>query len=479
MDGAEAVLAALDPEQRLVALAQGAPVAVVAGPGTGKTRALTSRIAYGVAVGAVDPAAVLAVTFTVRAAGELRDRLARFGIEGVQARTFHSAALAQAQFFWPLAFGVKLPRVADSSVRLATEAMARFGLEGAGLARDLAQEIAWTKQTNVVPERYAATAVAAGRHVAGVEPGRVADVIVEYERVKQGYGLIDFDDILLCCAAVLEESEEAARQMARRYRHLLVDEFQDVSPIQSRLVELWQGPHHDVCVVGDPAQTIHGFAGARSRHLEGFAQGRRGARRVVLDRNHRSTREIVAAANALMRGHGGVELRAPERGGPQVEWAEARSDRAEAWAAAEWLADLAAAGVAWSDMALLYRIHAQSAVLSAALDERSIPCRVVAPTDRLGGDAGARPARGPGDAVTLCTLHSAKGREWAAVGVVGAHEGLLPHVRATRPPEVEEERRLLYVGLTRARSQLRVSWVADPSVGQGAPSRFLREAGLV
>jgi DNA helicase-2/ATP-dependent DNA helicase PcrA len=475
----EGILEGLDPEQREVALALGRPTAVIAGPGTGKTRALTSRIAYGVTTGAVDPGATLAVTFTTRAAAELRERLAGLGVAGVQARTFHSAALAQAQFFWPLAFGVRLPRVADSPARLVAELLPRFGLDGPYLARDLAQEIAWTKQSNVVPERYVALATAAGRHVQGAEPAQVADVLLEYERVKQGYGLIDFDDILLCAAAVLEESEEAARQMARRYRHLLVDEFQDVSPIQSRLIELWRGPHHDVCVVGDPAQTIHGFAGARSEYLAGFAQRHKGARRVVLDRDYRSSAAIVGAANALMAGHGGVTLRAQRPAGPPVEWAEARSDQAEAWAVAEWLADLHAAGTPWRQMAVLYRAHSQSGVVAAALAERDIPCRVVTPSDRLGGDAGQAGGReGDGAAVTCCTLHSAKGREWDAVGIVGVSEGSVPHVRAVGREAVDEERRLLYVGLTRARRHLRVSWVCDPYLGVGAPSRFLGEIGV-
>jgi DNA helicase-2/ATP-dependent DNA helicase PcrA len=466
----------LDHEQLAVAQSQGSPLAVVAGPGTGKTRALTARIAHGAATGALDPEATLAVTFTTRAAAELRSRLAGMGVAGVRARTFHSAALAQAQFFWPLAFGVKLPQVLDSSAQLVRQVMPGFALEGRGLERDLAQEIAWTKQSNVTPERYQAAARAAGRRLPGLEPNRVAEVIVEYERLKQTLGLIDLDDILLCAAAVLNESEEAARQMARRYHHLLVDEFQDVSPIQWRLVELWRGRGRDICVVGDPAQAIHGYAGARSEYLEAFARRLgRGAAQLGLSRDYRSTPQIVALANAVMAGHGAVELRSQRPDGPAVVWDSAASEEQEAAAAAAWLAQLGAAGLPLSEMALLYRGHAQAAGLVQALRRLSLPHRLIQPGGALESEAG--PTAGP-PAITCCSLHAAKGCEWEAVALVGAGEGRLPHPRATTPEALAEERRLLYVGLTRARQHLRVSWSPCRRGGPGRPSRFLGPAGI-
>jgi DNA helicase-2/ATP-dependent DNA helicase PcrA len=470
------ILEQLDPEQRTVALAQGQPLVVIAGPGTGKTRALTSRIAYGAAVGAIDPRATLAVTFTTRAAAELRTRLAQLGVAGPQARTFHSAALAQARYFWPLVYGVNLPRLVEAPERLIRELLPRFGLAGTYLARDLAHEIAWTKHSNVVPERYATLAPAAGRQVDGVSWAQTADLITEYELLKQGYGLIDFDDILLCAAAVLEDSEEAARQMARRYRHLLVDEFQDVSPIQARLTQLWRGPHEDLTAVGDPAQTIHGFAGAESRYLTDFARWQRHTQSLRLSRNYRSSPQIVTMANQLMRPFGGVDLQAQQAAGPAVEVAQARSNEAEAWAVVEWLADRATDGLPWSDMAVLYRSHAQAAAVTTALAERNIPYHVVAAG--TGDEERVRPGPLPtsAGAVTCCTLHSAKGREWEAVGIVGLAEGLVPHIRAIRPAEVAEERRLLYVGLTRARRYLRLSWAGEAAGGRGQPSRFLHEA---
>jgi DNA helicase-2/ATP-dependent DNA helicase PcrA len=475
---AEEHLDGLDDSQRSVATAQSVPVAVIAGPGTGKTRTIAHRLAYGCATGDIDPSASLAVTFTTRAAAELRTRLRALGGTGVQIRTFHSAALAQAQHFWPLAYGAALPRVCDSAVGLIEDVLPRFALSGAGLARDVAQEIAWTKQANVLPEDYERMALAAGRRVPGVDPDRVTDLLLEYERIKQGRGLIDLDDILLCAAAVLEESDEAARQMRRRYRHFVVDEFQDVSPIQSRLVDLWLGPHQDICVVGDPAQTIHGFAGARSEYLLHFAADHCGTERVELTHNYRSTPQILAVANAVIHGHGGVVLQAATPPGPPVVWSEEPNDTTEAAGAAVWLADRGAAGLPWSQMAVLYRSHAQAETVSRALEARAIPYRVVRPSGRLGVSEESTPLSDP--KVTCCTLHSAKGREWEAVAVIGVHEGALPHSRAWGAGAIAEERRLLYVGLTRARRHLLVSW-ARTSVfgGRAAPSRFLVEAGLV
>jgi DNA helicase-2/ATP-dependent DNA helicase PcrA len=475
---AEELLDGLDDEQRAAATALGGPVAVIAGPGTGKTRVIVHRLAYGAATGAIDLDATLAVTFTARAAAELRARLSRLGGGAVQARTLHSAALAQAQFFWPLVYGVALPRVADSPAGLLDEVLPRLGLDSRpGLARELSQAIAWAKQTNVVPEEYARRAAAAGRSVAGVDGERVADVLIEYERVKQARGVIDFDDILLCAAAVLEDSDEAARRLAVRYRHLAVDEFQDVSPIQSRLIELWRGRRSDLCVVGDPAQTIHGFAGARSEYLTGFAAAHRGARAVTLANNYRSSPPILAVANAVMRGRGGVALAAQAPPGPPVTWSEEPDEATEAAGAAVWLAGLAAAGTPWSEMAVLYRAHSQAEAVARALRERSIPLRVVRPGDQTADAAEA--GRGPAAAVACCTFHSAKGREWDAVAVVGVQEGVLPHSRAVGPGALAEERRLLYVGLTRARRHLLVSWAsASPYGGRVGPSRFLVEAGL-
>src|SRR3954470_3264211 len=319
---AEALLAGLDPEQRAVATTLTGPVAVIAGAGTGKTRAITHRIAYGVATGVYNPTSVLAVTFTTRAAGELRGRLQQLGARGVQARTFHSAALRQAQYFWPQVYGADLPQVLDNRMSLVAEAASRLRVRvDTPRLRDLVSELAWAKVSNVTAEDYPRLAAAAGRGVAAVDPETVARVFVAYEAAKRDRGRIDFEDILLCTAALMSDHPEVADTIRRTYRHLVVDEYQDVSPLQEALLTLWRGDRTDLCVVGDPAQTIHSFAGAQARYLTGFARRFPGATVVKLVRDYRSTPQVVGCANAVMAaGSGAVTLQAQQPSGPEVEF---------------------------------------------------------------------------------------------------------------------------------------------------------------
>ncbi|MBK8463046.1 MAG: ATP-dependent DNA helicase UvrD2 [Nigerium sp.] len=551
------ILDGLDPEQRQVALALEGPVVVLAGAGTGKTRAMTHRIAYGVATGAFDPAAVLALTFTTRAAGELRERLRALGVARVQARTFHSAALRQAQYFWPQAYGSDLPPVADRRIALVADALRRDRLTpDTTLLRDVAGEISWAKVSNVAPGEYAALAPARHREVNGVAPDQVGRVMAHYEAVKAARGVIDVDDILLCTAGMLAEHADIAAQVRRAYRHFVVDEYQDVSPLQQALLDLWRGGTDELCVVGDPAQTIHSFAGAQASFLTGFTARHPDATRIELVRDYRSTPQVVALANAVMVGHGpSVGLRAQRPSGPEPVFAGAASEASEAGTVAAWLAALHATGVPWPEMAVLYRIHAQSPAFESALTDAGIPfatrgsegfferaevriaLRALAaagkatpdeapdavlrtalaglgfttePPAGQGGarerweswsalaglgddlvrarpearvadllavlDARARAQHAPaGQGVTLSSLHAAKGLEWDAVAITGAHEGSLPFALATTPAEVSEERRLFYVGLTRAREHLHVSWSATRSGGgqRRSASRFL------
>ena len=580
---AEGLLAGLDPEQREVATTLRGPVAVIAGAGTGKTRAITHRIAYAVATGVYNPTAVLAVTFTTRAAGELRGRLHQLGARGVQARTFHSAALRQAQYFWPRVHGTELPAVLDNRMSLVAEAAHRLRVTvDTPRLRDLVGEIGWAKVSNVPAEDYARLAAGNGRSIASMDSETIARVFAGYEALKRDRVRIDFEDILLCAAALIDEHEEVRDAVHRAYRHLLVDEYQDVSPLQQALLDLWRGDRGDLCVVGDPAQTIHSFAGAQAHYLTGFARRHPEATVIRLVRDYRSTPQVVATANAVMRGADPVfkaahtaargvgagsvlqvvTLQAQRPDGPAPVFAEATDEAAEAGAVADWLVGLAAAGVSYREMAVLFRVNAQAPLVEQALTERQIPYVVrggerfyerpevrqallmlraevrAAPVDGPGGGRPLEhmqavlsgigwtpePPKGAGavrerwesltallgvaedvlsavgdtaaglvdvvaelgrraeaqqvpaaQGVTVSTLHSAKGLEWDAVALLGIHEGSLPFVLATTPEQVAEECRLLYVGLTRAREHLRVSWSRTRHGGSTVrrPSRFL------
>ncbi len=297
----DALLDDLDPEQRQVATALNGPVAVIAGAGTGKTRAITYRIAYGVATGSYNPTSVLAVTFTTRAAGELRGRLQRLGAHGVQARTFHSAALRQAQYFWPQVYGGELPHVLDNRMGLVAEAAGRLRVrvDTPGL-RDLVSEISWAKVSNVGAEDYPRLAAQHNRRIASYDSETVSRVFAAYEKAKRDRGRIDFEDILLCAAALMSDHPEIAETIRRTYRHLVVDEYQDVSPLQEALLNLWRGNRAELCVVGDPAQTIHSFAGAQAGYLTRFGQRFPEATVIRLVRDYRSTPQVVRCANSIM-----------------------------------------------------------------------------------------------------------------------------------------------------------------------------------
>ena len=303
--GAGAVLDALDPEQRAVALAVRGPVCVLAGAGTGKTRAITHRIAYAALTGVVDPARVLALRFTVRAAGELRGRLrllsgAGLGTEAVRATTFHAAALRQLTYFWPRVVGGRPPRLIESKLPLLGDAarVLRLRTERGGLS-DIAAEIEWAKVTQVRPDEYVAAAAKAGRAPGPVGADGVASLYDTYERLRRERQLIDFESVLELTAAILADSRPAADQVRASFRSFVVDEYQDVNPLQKLLLDVWLGDRDDLCVVGDPHQMIYSFTGATHRYLTGFAAEFPDATVVRLVRDYRSTPQVVALANRL------------------------------------------------------------------------------------------------------------------------------------------------------------------------------------
>ena len=379
--GADAVLEALDPEQREVAAHPGGPMCVLAGAGTGKTRAITHRIAYGVLSGVHQPQRVLAVTFTARAAGEMRTRLRDLGVGGVQARTFHAASLRQLHYFWPQAIGGAAPEVMPHKAGAVAEAAGRLRLRfDSAAVRDVASEVEWSKVSLLTPETYAAAAAARRREPpAGLDPTAMARLVAAYEEVKTERGVIDFEDVLLLMVGILREHDEVARAVRSQYRHFVVDEYQDVNRLQQTLLDLWLGGRDDICVVGDPAQTIYSFTGASPEHLLGFRARHPQARTVELVRNYRSTPQVVSLANLVLRGPGGqrrsgaVELRAQRPEGPAPELVVADNDPDEAAQVATRIAALVADGHPPSEVAVLFRTNGQSESFETALAERGIP----------------------------------------------------------------------------------------------------------
>jgi len=563
----EALLAGLDPEQREVALAARGPVCVLAGAGTGKTRAITYRIAHAALSGTVDPAHVLALTFTVRAAGELRGRLRQLGAGQVRASTFHAAALRQLNYFWPRVVGGRPPKLIDSKASLVREAAKRARVrlgaaaEGAsGALADTAAEIEWAKVIQVRPDGYARAAAAAGRSAAA-GPDNLAAVYAAYEELRRERHLIDFESVLELTAAILIDSRPAADQVRDIFRHFVVDEFQDVNPLQKLLLEAWLGDRDDLCVVGDPNQVIYSFTGATSSYLTGFTADFPGATVVRLVRDYRSTPQVVAVANQLIKSAAPLAAQRPP--GPRPVLTEYPHDAAEAAGVADRVRALTAAGVPTREIAVLVRVNADTERFELALAEAGLPYVIRGaerfyerpvvrqalvllrgaargeaaadsgdslpdsvrhvltgigltprpPAGLRGGAAtrenweslaaiaqlademhAARPEATMGDfsaelamradlghapavdGVTLASMHAAKGLEWDAVLLPGLVEGLMPIVHARTAQAVEEERRLLYVAVTRAREHLYLSWSpARTAGGRGGRqrSRFL------
>ncbi|MFF7166183.1 ATP-dependent DNA helicase UvrD2 [Streptomyces sp. NPDC008086] len=568
-DSADAVLEGLDPEQREVATALQGPVCVLAGAGTGKTRAITHRIAYGVRAGILQPSSVLAVTFTNRAAGEMRGRLRQLGAAGVQARTFHSAALRQLQYFWPKAVGGSMPRLVDRKIQLVADAAAacRIRLDRNEL-RDVTAEIEWSKVTQTVPADYPPAIAKAGRD-APRDPAEIAQIYNVYEDLKRDRSVIDFEDVLLLTVAILQDRHDIADQVRSQYQHFVVDEYQDVSPLQQRLLELWLGDRDNLCVVGDASQTIYSFTGATPDHLLDFRTRHPGATVVKLVRDYRSTPQVVHLANGLLaqaRGRAAdhrLELVSQRDAGPEPVYTEYTDEPAEAEGAARRIRELMDSGVPAAEIAILFRTNAQSETYEQALADAGVPYQLrgaerffdrpevrkagiaLRGAARFGGNdtllddapdlpsqvravlSGegwtTQPPAGSGavrerweslaalvnlaqdfaaakpdatlahlvtelderataqhaptvQGVTLASLHSAKGLEWDVVFLVGVAEGMMPITYAKTDEQIEEERRLLYVGVTRARRHLHVSWALTRAPGgrpNRRPSRFL------
>jgi len=555
----ESVLEGLNEEQREAAMATVGPVAILAGAGTGKTRVISHRVAYAVATGAVDPARVLVVTFTEKAATEMKHRLGRLGLPNVAASTFHSAAKRQLEFHWPRLHGRPLPSVLDSKLGIVMP-LARQLPGGYRFtpAKDLADEIEWAKVRRIGPADYAHEATAQHRE-APLPADIFATVYRRYEQAKERRGVIDFEDMLGLAVELYETDPGAAALVRQRYEWFSVDEYQDTNRLQEDLLRLWLGDRRDLCVVGDPNQTIYSFTGATADYLTGFEDRYPGCRVIALTQNYRSTPQILSLANRLVAASSQLRATLDDGASPSLSAHTDAGEEESAIVAA--IGAHAAAGVPMNEIAILVRTNAQLVGFESALTRTGMPftirgqrffarpevrsARQALTSGRLDGeltevlatrwrsvlgfdeqqppgpgaeardrhaslltllgiarelvgrlpattvadylaelqrrDAEEVAAAGQGLGVVLSTYHRAKGLEWDAVFLPMLEEGTLPIRQSLKDDDaIGEERRLLYVGITRARQHLAISWAAQRPNPRGGvvrtkPSRFVAE----
>jgi len=546
------LIESLDENQRKVALALVGPVRVLAGAGSGKTRAITHRIAYGVETGVYSAEKVLALSFTVKAAGEMRSRLSELGVEGVACRTFHSAAMRQLAHFWPDLIGGDLPKVLHSKAATLKRAAAQLNIRATDeLLRGIAAEIEWRKVRLLSMDDY--EAVLPDRPLpGGLSADATLALVQKYEDLKDDQRNLDFEDTLIATLGMLNSEKWVADRVHEQFRFFVIDEYQDVSPVQRALLDAWRGSHAEVCVVGDPNQTVFGFAGASDEHLLRFESEFPGAITVELDRNYRSTPEIVRLANSTVP-NSPLELVSMRESGPNPGVIDSATDEDEARAIGDAIRAVIESGTDPADIAVLYRINVQSLVVEQILGEMRIPFRVrggrffdepvvtqalVLVRGRLQTDPAAnardtmalilrehlgwlsKPPANPVDrhawnimsalaqiaenlpetatvvdlaadlkhrtdnemepavsAVTLTTIHNAKGLEWDTVFVIGMSEGLFPFSYSMGDGPIQEERRLAYVAFTRARRSLMLSWAERQKTSgpMRTRSRFIPE----
>jgi DNA helicase-2/ATP-dependent DNA helicase PcrA len=553
----EQILTGLDPEQLAVVTAIRGPVCVIAGAGTGKTRVITNRIAYAINAGVTDPTKVLALTFTARAAGEMRARLRTLGVPNVAARTFHSAALKQLLYFWPYSFGGQFPTLLTTKSGFISQAIERAEIAipaQAASLREIASEIEWAKVLEISPDNYQAEAIAAKRSIrlpnsksATENLEIIAKVYEAYESLKKQERTLDFEDILLLTVGMLEEDRGVRERVRDQYRFFTVDEYQDVSPLQQRLLNIWLGNREEICVVGDAAQTIYSFAGATSNFLLTFKNRFPNAQTYRLSRGYRSTPEIINTANQILRSanlisdHGNELSSANSHGDKPLINGFNTSAEEIAFVVNSVVANIKA-GADSSDIAILARTNAQLDQIKSALNNSKVASQIrsgerffdrvdVRDAMRVIRSASVLPPEGGdwyedlvsvlrpfGDAdyvsaflrlaremqegsieldsadlslsgdlkiktsmrtflreledraeqnnpptlpgVTLSTLHSAKGLEWNHLYLIGLSDGLLP---MSNNNDLNEERRLFYVGVTRAKQSIQITYAGKPS----------------
>lgn len=515
------ILAALDESQREAATTLKGPLAIIAGAGSGKTRTISHRIAYGIATGAYTESRVLALTYTNRAAAELRTRLRQLGAPGVQVRTFHSAALAQLQFFWPQLTENFAPKLVTQKAPIIAEVLDSMGIRVNDQERfALQSEVEFLRYAMLDIERYPELE----RPGLSINPERFVEFFQSYALLKQKKRVVDWEDAILLTIGMLRNESRMLSHVQQQYRFFTVDEYQDISPLQQALLETWLGERDELCVVGDPRQTIYSFAGATSEFLLGFQDSFPSASVVELDRNYRSSQEIVALANRIAPDAPLVPTRQvsakPKLKSYSTAAAEARDVAAQ-------IEDLLKTQKA-RDLAILARTNTQLVMIEKELQSMGIETQLrgagrffrrpevmhaysairalkttalteplfievskiltalgwsskqqpgprwealnwfIAILDDLGDisleeylrelDDWERSGHEPQrEAVTLATIHATKGLEWQSVFLIGCNQGIFPIGFARTDAERAEERRLFYVAVTRAQNLLQIS----------------------
>jgi ATP-dependent DNA helicase UvrD/PcrA len=547
--GRAEILAGLNAAQREAVETVRGPVAILAGAGTGKTTTITHRIAYQVVTRTFAAERLLAVTFTEKAAGELKARLHRLGVQGVEARTFHAAALAQLGRLWSRHTGEPMPEILGSKAPVIASLANALPAPHKFMPRsELAGEIEWAKNRMVTPDGYL-EALSRANHAPPIPADLMFRIFEGYERRKARTGRIDFEDMLMYAVRLFDERPEAAQEVRAGYDAFTVDEYQDVNTLQQALLDRWLGDRGEVCVVGDDYQTIFGFTGASPDHLLSFPDRFPHAKVVRLEENYRSSPQVLTVANALAPALGGFrkELRATRPDGPNPTARSFDDAAGEVAFVVDEARRLHEDGVAWEDVAVLSRINARTEPYEEALVAAGIPYQVrdgaflrrpgpravlarlrradgdafeavVAATDALGFDPEADPddaeeatrqadlarlrslaeefvaahpgggvaafveelghrfaAERAGRGVNLMTYHRAKGLEFDAVFLPRLLDRELPFRSQRAAADPDEERRLLYVGITRARRHLYLSWPDEP---RSEPSPFLRALGV-
>ncbi len=459
----------LNERQRAAVEAPETPLCIRAGAGTGKTRVLTRRIAHQADIGAIDPKRTLALTFTRKAADELRDRLARLGLrDSVSAGTFHSAAFAQLRTRWAER-GVRPPDLIQDKRGLVARVAKQAGMQLAKTeVQDAMTEIEWAKARRITSDDYPEAAASLRRWPA-LNHGAIADLYQRYEAEKTKRRVVDFDDLLILALRDLTDDADYAEARRWSYRHLFIDEFQDVNRLQFDLLRAWLGDRSDLCAVGDPNQAIYSWNGADSDYIARFTDWFPGAEVLDLVDNYRSTPQILAAGRAVLPA-GAATLISHNLDGPRPTASTHVDDFDEAATIARALRDAKGPEMAWSSMAVLARTNAQTAKLAAALNKAQIPCRVRIDSHRTAGGAETATPDGA-DAVDVATFHAAKGLEWPIVHLAGLEQGLVPISRAQTPAEIAEEQRLLYVAITRAERELHCHWAAERAFGDRIAAR--------